>query len=46
MSDYTQLAANITVLALDVDGVMTDGTIVYADSGEEIKAFNVKDGLG
>jgi len=29
-----------------VDGVLTDGTIIYSDSGEEIKAFNVKDGLG
>ena len=46
MSDYAQLAANITLLALDVDGVMTDGAIIYANSGEEIKAFNVKDGLG
>ncbi len=38
--------AAIRVLALDVDGVLTDGSIIYSDSGEEIKAFNVKDGLG
>lgn len=31
---------------LDVDGVLTDGSIIYGDEGTEIKAFNVKDGLG
>ena len=36
----------ITLLLLDVDGVLTDGTIIYSDSGEEIKAFNVRDGHG
>ncbi len=37
---------NIKLLALDVDGVMTDGTIQYTENGEEIKAFNAHDGLG
>jgi 3-deoxy-D-manno-octulosonate 8-phosphate phosphatase (KDO 8-P phosphatase) len=36
----------VKMLLLDVDGVLTDGSIIYNDSGEEIKAFNVKDGLG
>jgi len=36
----------IKLLLLDVDGVLTDGRIVCTDSGEEIKAFDVKDGLG
>ena len=36
----------ITLLMLDVDGVLTDGTIIYSDSGEEIKSFNVRDGHG
>lgn len=36
----------IRLLALDADGVLTDGRIVYTHQGEEIKAFNVKDGLG
>lgn len=36
----------IKLLALDVDGVMTDGTIHYTEHGEEIKAFNAHDGLG
>lgn len=41
----TQLA-NISLLLLDVDGVLTDGSIIYSDSGEQIKQFNSKDGLG
>jgi len=31
---------------MDVDGVLTDGRIVYSDRGEEIKAFHVRDGTG
>ena len=36
----------IKLLLLDVDGVLTDGGIIYNDNGAETKAFNVKDGLG
>jgi 3-deoxy-D-manno-octulosonate 8-phosphate phosphatase (KDO 8-P phosphatase) len=36
----------IQLLLLDVDGVLTDGSIVYNDDGIETKAFHVKDGLG
>ena len=36
---------NIELIVLDVDGTMTDSRITYAESGSEIKAFNVKDGL-
>jgi len=36
----------IQLLLLDVDGVLTDGSIVYDDRGMETKAFNAKDGLG
>lgn len=38
--------AGIRLLVLDVDGVMTDGRIVYDDQGREIKAFDVQDGHG
>lgn len=38
--------ANIELLLLDVDGVLTDAGIIYSDSGEQIKKFNAKDGLG
>ena len=37
---------SIKLLLLDVDGVLTTGQVVYSDSGEEIKAFSVKDGFG
>jgi 3-deoxy-D-manno-octulosonate 8-phosphate phosphatase (KDO 8-P phosphatase) len=39
-------ARDIKLLILDVDGVLTDGKIVYTDRGEEAKAFDVKDGHG
>jgi len=35
----------IELIVIDVDGTLTDGKIYYSNSGEEIKAFNVKDGL-
>ena len=37
---------NIQLVLLDVDGVLTDGSIIYSDSGEQIKKFNSRDGLG
>ena len=39
-------ARRIKLLVLDVDGVMTDGTLTYNGRGDEIKKFNVYDGLG
>jgi 3-deoxy-D-manno-octulosonate 8-phosphate phosphatase (KDO 8-P phosphatase) len=38
-------ASLIKAIFFDVDGVMTDGRIIYDDTGREIKSFNVKDGL-
>ena len=46
MSDYSSNIRSIKLLALDVDGVLTDGRIYYSNSGDELKAFNIKDGLG
>ncbi len=37
---------DIQLLLLDVDGVLTDGSIIYNDGGGETKVFNAKDGLG
>lgn len=37
---------DIKLLILDIDGVLTDGSVIYNDDGLETKAFNVKDGLG
>ena len=39
-------AQEIRLLILDVDGVMSDGLIYMGNSGEELKAFNVRDGYG
>ena len=42
-----QKAEAIKLVVLDVDGVMTDGTLIYGRAVEsESKSFNVKDGLG
>ncbi len=38
--------AKIELLVLDVDGVLTDGRIIYDDAGGESKSFNVRDGAG
>lgn len=39
-------AKAIRLLLLDVDGVLTDGRLYYGNNGEELKAFNIQDGLG
>ena len=41
-----QRASRVSVLLMDVDGVLTDGRIVYADYGDELKFFDVQDGAG
>lgn len=45
-SELQDRARAVRVLVLDVDGVLTDGTLYYSASGEELKAFNIQDGLG
>lgn len=37
---------SIRLLSLDVDGVLTDGGLYYADDGSQLRKFNVKDGMG
>lgn len=39
-------AKNLKLFLLDVDGVLTDGTITYTHEGNEIKSFQTRDGLG
>jgi 3-deoxy-D-manno-octulosonate 8-phosphate phosphatase (KDO 8-P phosphatase) len=39
-------ASDIKLIVSDVDGVWTDGRIIYTTDGSEIKEFNVRDGLG
>ncbi len=38
-------ASQIKALIFDVDGVLTNGRIIYDENGKETKQFNVKDGL-
>ncbi len=46
ITDLEQLTSKIKLVAFDIDGVMTNGEIIYTDKGEEIKIFNAKDGQG
>ena len=48
MKDKAQIKKlkHIQLLLLDVDGVLTDGSIIYDDDGRETKIFNSKDGFG
>lgn len=39
-------AADIRLVICDVDGVLSDGLIYMGNNGEELKAFNVRDGYG
>ena len=41
-----QRARAIRLLLLDVDGVLSDGSIVYDSEGRELKRFHIHDGLG
>jgi len=41
-----KILRRIRLLVLDVDGVLTDGYIIYHDDGHETKTFDVKDGFG
>lgn len=41
----TQLS-RVRLLAMDVDGVLTDGGVYVLDDGKELRRFNIKDGLG
>lgn len=45
-AEFEVRLAQVQLLALDVDGVLTDGGLYYTETGEELKKFNVKDGLG
>ncbi len=38
--------AIVSLVIFDVDGVLTNGRLYYGESGEEIKSFHVRDGVG
>jgi len=41
-----EIAKRIRILILDVDGVLTDGGIIFDNKGNEMKRFHVRDGHG
>ncbi|MBI5966764.1 MAG: HAD-IIIA family hydrolase [Deltaproteobacteria bacterium] len=45
-NDWKRRAKSIRLLLLDVDGVLTDGRVVYDGGGRELKFFHIKDGHG
>ena len=45
-SEINERARGIKLLALDVDGVLSDGKLYYGNDGEELKCFSILDGLG
>ena len=46
MKDIVEKASKVKMLVLDVDGILSDGKIIYDANGVETKAFSVKDGVG
>lgn len=46
MQDIMAKAARIQWVVFDVDGVLTDGSLIFGPEGEEYKAFNSRDGHG
>lgn len=46
MDTVMQKAAQIRLLALDVDGVLTDGRLYFTEDGQELKTFDTQDGHG
>lgn len=45
-NDLTEKAKKIKLMAFDVDGVFTDGSLTFDENGKEYKTFNAKDGQG
>src|SRR5512136_2737514 len=46
MPDRRARARRVKMLIMDVDGTLTDGALFVLPDGEEVKSYNVKDGLG
>jgi 3-deoxy-D-manno-octulosonate 8-phosphate phosphatase (KDO 8-P phosphatase) len=46
MRDGRARALRIKMIIMDVDGTLTDGTLFVLPDGEEVKSYNVRDGLG
>jgi len=45
-AEFARRATALEWILLDVDGVLTDGALTYSRSGESLKTFQVRDGMG
>ena len=45
MNKYPENLTQITTFILDIDGVLTDGTIIIEPTGEQTRTMNIKDGF-
>ncbi len=45
-NEISERAAKIKLLLIDCDGVLTDGRLYFAENGETMKVFHVRDGQG
>jgi 3-deoxy-D-manno-octulosonate 8-phosphate phosphatase (KDO 8-P phosphatase) len=45
-NQFSASAARIKILLTDVDGVLTDNGVYYSESGEVMKRFSIRDGMG
>lgn len=45
-ADFAERAMKIRLIVLDCDGVLTDGSLLQVDDGQECKRFHVRDGFG
>jgi len=43
---FKEQLKTVKLLSLDVDGILTDGGLYYTETGDELRKFNVKDGMG
>ncbi|GAB4344720.1 MAG: 3-deoxy-manno-octulosonate-8-phosphatase KdsC [Gammaproteobacteria bacterium] len=46
MQDVYDKARHVRLIIFDVDGVLTDGSLLFSEAGEELKLFNARDGHG
>lgn len=46
LADIQAKARRIQLVLTDVDGVLTDGGVYYGETGEVLKRFNIRDGMG
>lgn len=45
-NQWKSKAKNIKLLVIDIDGVLTDGGMYFTESGDQMKKYNTKDGMG